>query len=161
MYGDPLSSANNGVLHCIVNGAGFWKPFWKSEAVGAVDVEDKASGMWQHALLQLHAIEGLQDEVPYSDADDARANLQRASINCASTPHNSECHFSFMRLSHRRSFKVDPALLEWICFSRSAHAISITTVPVIPPAHILDGRPPSSYLPMYFHLEILLQCSTL
>ena len=147
---DSSLSANNGALHSVINAAGFWKALWKSEAVGADDVEGAIEGMWQHALLQLRAIEGLHDSSPCTSADDARAMLQRAHCSdCpAFGPGTYELDFSFMRLSQRRSFKVEPSLLEWICFSRTPEAITITCVPVLPPPHVLNGRPPSSYLPM-------------
>lgn len=147
---DSSLSANNGALHSVINAAGFWKALWKSEAVGADDVEGASEGMWQYALQQLRAVEGLHDTSPCASADDARAMLQRA--HCSGCPAFGagayEHDFSFMRLSQRRSFKVEPSLLEWICFSRTSEAISITCVPVVPPPHVLNGRPPSSYLPM-------------
>lgn len=147
---DSSLSANNGALHSVINAAGFWKALWKSEAVGADDVEGAIEGMWQHALLQLRAVEGLHDSSPCASANDARAMLQRAHCSgCpAFGPGTYELDFSFMRLSQRRSFKVEPSLLEWICFSRTPEAITITCVPVLPPPHVLNGRPPSSYLPM-------------
>ncbi len=147
---DSSLSANNGALHSVINAAGFWKALWKSEAVGADDVEGASEGMWQYALQQLRAVEGLHDSSPCASADHARAMLQRA--HCSGCPAFGagayEHDFSFMRLSQRRSFKVEPSLLEWICFSRTPEAITITCVPVVPPPHVLNGRPPSSYLPM-------------
>jgi hypothetical protein len=140
-------AANNGVLHSIVNAAGFWKALWKSEVVGAAEVEAGGCCTWQHALQQLRAIEGLQDEAPCDDADAARLLLQHATL-CSTGNCPPDCSFSFIRLSQRRSFKVDPSLLECICFCRTPLAITVTCVPLLPPPHVLNGRPPSSYLPM-------------
>ncbi len=148
---DAHRAANNGALHSVINAAGFWKALWKSEAVGADEVERAGTGTWQHALLQLRAIDGLHLASPCATAHDARAALLQASLDgtSAASCSPSDYDFCFMRLSQRRSFKVDPSLLEWICFSRTPQAITVTCVPVIPPLHVLNGRPPSSYLPMY------------
>ncbi len=143
-------TASNGALHSVINAAGFWKAFWKSEAVGAEEAEGSCEGMWQHALLQLRSVQGLHDASPCTTAHDARVALQCASLSTSSTssPSPQDCDVCFMRLSQRRSFKVDSSLLEWICFSRTPQAVAITCVPVIPPPHVLDNSPPSSYLPM-------------
>jgi hypothetical protein len=150
-------AANNGALHSIINAAGFWKALWKSEPVGADEVEQAGTCTWLHALQQLHAIDGLRHAEPCSTVHDAHAAMQQASLDRLSAAGSScpDCDFCFMRLSQRRSFKVDPSLLEWICFSRTPQAITITCVPVIPPLHLLNGRPPSSYLPMCGHLSLI------
>jgi hypothetical protein len=145
-------AVNSGVLHSIVNAAGFWKALWKSEAVGRDDVGDDT---WEHALAQLRCIRGLEEETPCSSAADVQAMMLRAGLGAASVACAcpSDCSFSFMRLSQRRSFKVDPSFLECISFSRSSQHIAVTCVPVIPPPHVLGSRPPSSYLPMCAHAQ--------